>query len=211
MGVFIGTQNLVSRKAHDVSLTNKVQKNILLTRIRQIRPMQGPLDIGRPVQDEEGGPWTNSGSYPTYLWILISSTHWRSSSVLETDPWGIGTASGTRMEVLVRLRREIPSDYMGWNYIRVQGYTVLKSDTGDDMERGQGRAREMARPLTPVEDKRIKEGIPRETVVKESFWWMWSDGIAVLPPVGDTVGTFCIFVRDKSTTENQYVSLQTRL
>jgi hypothetical protein len=69
----------------------------------------------------------------------------------------------------------------------------------------------MARPLTPVEDKRIKEGIPRETVVKESFWWMWSDGIAVLPPVGDTVGTFCIFVRDKSTTENQYVSLQTRL
>jgi hypothetical protein len=50
---------------------------------------------------------------------------------------------------------------------------------------------------------------------------MRSDGMAVLPPVGNTVGTFCILehkrmsdfcerylVRVKSTTENQYVSLR---
>ncbi len=54
------------------------------------------------------------------------------------------------------------------------------------------RAREMVRPLTSVEDRRIKEGIPRKTVVKESFWRMWSDGISVLPPVGNTTGIFCI-------------------
>ena len=28
--------------------------------------------------------------------------------------------------------------------------------------------------------------------MKESFWRMRPDGIAVLPPVGDTAGTFCI-------------------
>ena len=82
----------------------------------------------------------------------------------------------------------------------------------------------MARPLTPVENKRIKEGIPRETVMKESFWRMRPDGIAVLPPVGNKAGTFCILehkrmsddceqylVRAKSTTENQYASLRSAL
>jgi hypothetical protein len=79
----------------------------------------------------------------------------------------------------------------------------------------------MIHPLTPVEDRRIKEGIPRETVVKESFWRMRPDGIVVLPPVGNTAGTFCILehkrisdvfeqylVRGQSTTENQYASLR---
>jgi hypothetical protein len=81
----------------------------------------------------------------------------------------------------------------------------------------------MTRPLTPVEDRRIKEGTPRETVVKESFWRMRPDGIEVLPPADDTVanGTFCILehkhmsdvcdrylVRTKSTTENHHVSLR---
>ncbi len=55
----------------------------------------------------------------------------------------------------------------------------------------------------------------------ESFWWMWPDGIAVLPPVGNTAGIFCILehkrmsdvcdrylIRVKSTVENQYVSLR---
>ena len=82
----------------------------------------------------------------------------------------------------------------------------------------------MARPLTPVEDRRIKEGTPKETVVKESFWRMRPDGIAVLPPVGDTAGTFCILehkrmsdvcerylVRAKSTSENQYASLRSAI
>jgi hypothetical protein len=79
----------------------------------------------------------------------------------------------------------------------------------------------MARPLTQIEDKRIKEGIPKETVVKESFWRMRPDGIAVLPPVGNTAGIFCILehkrmsdvcdrylIRAKSTAENQYASLR---
>ena len=34
----------------------------------------------------------------------------------------------------------------------------------------------MARPLTPGEDRRIKEGIPKVTVVKVSFYRMRSDG-----------------------------------
>jgi hypothetical protein len=81
----------------------------------------------------------------------------------------------------------------------------------------------MARPLTPVEDTGIKEGITRETVVKESFWRMRPDGIAVLSPVGDTAGTFCILdhkrmsdccerylVRAKSTAEN-HVSLRSAI
>jgi hypothetical protein len=83
------------------------------------------------------------------------------------------------------------------------------------------RSREMSRPLTSGEERRIKEGIPKETVVKESFWRMRPDGIAVLPLVGNTTGTFCILehkrmsdvcerylVRVKSTTENQYASLR---
>ncbi len=86
------------------------------------------------------------------------------------------------------------------------------------------RAREMVRPLTPVEDRRIKEGIPKETVVKESFWRMWTDGIAVLPPVGNTTGIYCILehkrmsdvcnqylIRSKSTVENQYASLRSAI
>ncbi len=79
----------------------------------------------------------------------------------------------------------------------------------------------MARPLTPVENKRIKEGIPRETVMKESFWRVRPDGITVLPPTGNKAGTFCILehkrmsdccehylVRAKNTAENQYASLR---
>jgi hypothetical protein len=79
----------------------------------------------------------------------------------------------------------------------------------------------MARPLTPVDDRRIKEGIPKETVVKESFWRMRPDGIAVLPPVVNTSGIFCILehkrmsdvcdrylIRAGSTSVNQYVSLR---
>jgi hypothetical protein len=106
---------------------------------------------------------------------------------------------------------EITSDFEDIQYLNLTQETIWNAT----------RAREMARPLTPVEDRRIKEGIPRETVVKESFWWMRPEGITVLPPVGDTVGTFCILehkrisdvcerylVRGKSTVENQNVSLR---
>ena len=56
--------------------------------------------------------------------------------MLTTDPWGIGKASGPRMEVSVYLGRKMPPDYMGRHHIRIQGYTVSESDTGYDMERG---------------------------------------------------------------------------
>jgi hypothetical protein len=78
--------------------------------------------------------------------------------------------------------------------------------------------------FTSGEDRRIKEGIPKETVVKESFWWMRPDGIVVLPPVGNMTGTFCILehkrmcdvcerylVRAKSTSENKYGDTTPRL
>ncbi len=77
---------------------------------------------------------------------------------------------------------EITSDFEDIQYLNLTQETIWNA----------ARAREMTHPLTPVENKRIKEGIPRETVMKESFWRIWLDGITVLPPVGDTAGTFCI-------------------
>jgi len=72
-----------------------------------------------------------------------------------------------------------------------------------------------------VEDKRIREGTPKETVVKEIFWWMRPDGIVILPPVDNKIGIFCILehkrmsdvcerylIRAKSTATAQYASLR---
>ncbi len=99
----------------------------------------------------------------------------------------------------------IPSEIEGLQYLNLTQETIWNAT----------RTREMVRPLTPVEHKRIKEGIPRETVMKESFWRMSPDGIAVLPPAGNKAGTFCILehkrmsdycehylVRAKNTVEN---------
>jgi hypothetical protein len=110
--------------------------------------------------------------------------------MLVTDPWGIGTGSGTRMEVFVRLRREMRPDYIVWDEITSDFEDIQYLNLTQETIWNAARVREMARPLTPVEDRRIKEGIPRETVVKESFWRMRPDGIAVLPPVADTTGIF---------------------
>jgi DNA primase len=77
---------------------------------------------------------------------------------------------------------EITSDFEDIQYLNLTQETIWNTE----------RAREMTRPLTPVEHKRIKEGIPRETVMQESFWRMRPDGIAVLPPAGNKGGTFCI-------------------
>ncbi len=109
---------------------------------------------------------------------------------------------------------EITSDFQDIQYLNLTQETIWNA----------ARAREMAFPLTPVENKRIKEGIPRETVMKESFWRMRPDGIAVLPPAGNKPGTFCILehkrmsdycehylVRAKNTAENQYPSLRSAI
>jgi hypothetical protein len=109
---------------------------------------------------------------------------------------------------------EITSEFKDMQYLNLTQAAIWNA----------ARAREMARPLTPAEDRRIKEGIPKETVVRESFWRMRPDGIAVLPPVGNTAGTFCILehkrmsdvcerylIRAKSTAENQYASLRSAI
>jgi hypothetical protein len=105
---------------------------------------------------------------------------------------------------------EITSDFEDVQYLNLTQETIWNAVP----------AREMAHPLTPVEWRKIKKGIPRETIMKESFWRMRSDGIAVLPPAGNKTGTFCILehkrmsdccehylVRTKKTAENQYDSL----
>jgi hypothetical protein len=64
----------------------------------------------------------------------------------------------------------------------------------------------------------------RETIVKERFWRMRPDGIAVLPPAGNKDDVFCILehkrmsdvcyrylLRVKLTVENQYTSLRSTI
>jgi hypothetical protein len=104
---------------------------------------------------------------------------------------------------------EITADFKDIQYLNLTQETIWNA----------ARTREMARPLKPAEHKRIQEGIPRETVMQESFWRMRPDGIAVLPPAGNKEDTFCILehkrmsdccehylVRAKKTADNQYAS-----
>ena len=78
----------------------------------------------------------------------------------------------------------------------------------------------MQRPLTQAENRRIQGGQSKEAVAKERFWRLRPDGIAVLPPVGNKAGVFCILehkrmsdvcdqylTRVKHTAEDQYTSL----
>ncbi len=82
------------------------------------------------------------------------------------------------------------------------------------------RDREMQRPLTQAENRRIQGGQSKE-VAKERFWRLRPDGIVVLPPVGNKAGVFCILehkrmsdvcdqylTRSTHTVEDQYVSLR---
>ncbi len=107
-----------------------------------------------------------------------------------------------------------------WNDITSDFEDVQYLNLTQDMIWNAARTREMGRPLTPVEQKKIREGVPRETVMQESFWRMRPDGIAVLPPTGNKTGTFCILehkrmsdccehylARAKKTADNQYASL----
>ncbi len=82
----------------------------------------------------EGSPRTKLGSYSAYMWNPISGPCRWSSPVLATDPWRTGTSDNSTMEVLVNLRREIPSDHMEWHSIWNRRSTVFESDTGYDME-----------------------------------------------------------------------------
>jgi hypothetical protein len=109
---------------------------------------------------------------------------------------------------------EITTDFKDVQYLNLTQETIWN----------EARTREMAHPLKSAEHKRIQEGTPRETVMKESFWRMRPDGIAVLPPAGNKTDTFCILehkrmsdccehylVRAKKTADNQYASLRSAI
>jgi hypothetical protein len=79
----------------------------------------------------------------------------------------------------------------------------------------------MDRPLTQAEARRIQEDQSKEEITKERFWRMRPDGIAVLPPVRNKAGVFCILehkrmsdvcdrylTRAKRTAKDQYVFLR---
>ena len=76
---------------------------------------------------------------------------------LAAPEWKFLCVSGEKC--LQTIWDEITSDFEDIQYLNLTQETIWNAS----------RAREMARPLTPVEQKRIKEGIPRETVMKESF------------------------------------------
>jgi hypothetical protein len=82
----------------------------------------------------------------------------------------------------------------------------------------------MQRPLEQAESRRIQEGQSKEAVAKERFWRLQPDGIAILPPVGERAGVFCILehkwmsdvcyeylTRAKRTAEAQYASLRSAI
>jgi len=76
---------------------------------------------------------------------------------LAAPEWKFLCISGEKF--LQTIWNEITSDFEDIQYLNLTQETIWNA----------ARAREMARPLTPIENKRIKEGIPRETVMKESF------------------------------------------
>ncbi len=86
-------------------------------------------------------------------------------SRLATPEWKFLCVSGEKY--LQTIWDEITSEFKDVQYLNLTQETIWNA----------ARVREMARPLTPVENKRIKEGIPRVTIVKESFWRMRPDGI----------------------------------
>ncbi len=57
--------------------------------------------------------WIEEDRFRTEKDLPEQTLHRCPQPMLVTDPWGIGTTSGSRMEVVVRLRRKIPPDYMG--------------------------------------------------------------------------------------------------
>jgi hypothetical protein len=89
-----------------------------------------------------------------------------------------------------------------------------------------GTQREAGRWNVPSREKsqRAQEGQSRETVAQSRFWRMRPDGIAVLPPIWNKAGVFCILeykrmsdvtdqylLRARLMAENQYVSLRSAL
>ena len=115
---------------------------------------------------------------------------------------------------LQTLWNDIPSEIEGLQYLNLTQDTIWNT----------GRDREMQRPPTQPENRRIQGGQSKEAVAKERFWRLRPDGIAVLPPGGNKAGVFCILehtrmsdvcdqylTRTKLTVEDQYVSLHSAI
>jgi hypothetical protein len=107
-----------------------------------------------------------------------------------------------------------------WNDIPTEIEVLQYLNLTQDTIWNTARDREIRRPLTQAENKRIQGGQSRESVVKKRFWRLRPDGIAALPPVGNKADIFCILehkrmsdvcdqylTRAKRTVEDQYVSL----
>ena len=115
---------------------------------------------------------------------------------------------------LQTLWNDIPTEIEGIQYLNLTQDAIWNA----------ARDRELQRPLTQAENRRIQEGQTKEAVAKERFWRLRPDGIAVLPPVGNKAGVFCILehkrmsdvcdqylTRTKHTSEDQYEYLRSAL
>ncbi len=69
---------------------------------------------------------------------------------MTTDPWRTGPVGSSNMEILMHLGMNLTQDTI-WN--------------------GAG-VREMDRPLTQAEARRVQEVQSKEEIVNERFWWM---------------------------------------
>jgi hypothetical protein len=96
-------------------------------------------------------------NFLTYVqcWRLIHGELTR----LEAPEWKFFCVSGEKC--LQTVWDEITSDFKDIQYLYLTQAMIWNA----------ARARDMIRPLTPVEDRRIKEGIPRETVVKDLLYF----------------------------------------
>jgi hypothetical protein len=99
---------------------------------------------------------------------------------LVAPTWKFLCISGEKC--LQTLWNEIPSEIEGLQYLNLTQDTIWNA----------ARARDMDRPLTQTETRRVREGQSKEEIAKKIFWRMRPDGIAVLPPVGNKTGIFCI-------------------
>ena len=108
--------------------------------------------------------------------IVVESTIHGELARLAAPGWKFLCVSGEKS--LQTIWDDITSDFEDMHYLNLTQETVWNA----------ARDREMARPLTPVERRKIEEGTPREAVLQESFWRMRPDGIAVLPPTGNKEG-----------------------
>ncbi len=83
---------------------------------------------------------------------------------------------------------------------------------------------EMTRPLTQVEEKKRREGVPHEKIAQDRLWNKRPDGIAFKMPTKTTSGVICLMkfkrmsdvtsryvVRAKCVAEEQYASFRSVL